>query len=81
MSKKICQMKLVIIHTHIFILLFIIVGLNTTQAQVWSLQQCIDTAQVHNKNLQMGRNNMTISEQKLKEATANLIPKITANAD
>ncbi len=81
MSKKICQMKLVSIHTHIFILLFIIVGLNTTQAQVWSLQQCIDTAQVHNKNLQMGRNNMTISEQKLKEATANLIPKITANAD
>lgn len=74
-------MKLVNIHILFFILLFIIIGLNTTQAQVWSLQQCIDTAQVHNKNLQMSRNNISISEQKAKEAKANLIPKITANAD
>ncbi|WP_396138012.1 TolC family protein [Flavobacterium sp.] len=74
-------MKLVNIHTLIFILLFIIIGLNTAQAQVWSLQQCIDTAQVHNKNLQMNRNNISIGEQKEKEAKANLIPKITVNAD
>jgi hypothetical protein len=45
------------------------------------LQQCIDTAQVHNKNLQMSRNNMAIGEQREKEAKANLIPKVTANAD
>ena len=74
-------MKLVNIHILFFILLFIIIGLNTTQAQVWSLQQCIDTAQVHNKNLQMSRNNISIGEQKEKEAKANLIPKVTANAD
>ncbi len=73
-------MRLVNIHTLIFFLLFII-GLNTGQAQVWSLQQCIDTAQIHNKNLQISRNNISIAEQKEKEAKANLIPKITANAD
>ena len=73
-------MRLVNIHTLILFLLFII-GLNTGQAQVWSLQQCIDTAQIHNKNLQISRNNISIAEQKGKEAKANLIPKITANAD
>jgi hypothetical protein len=31
------------------------------------MQQCIDTAQVHNKNLQMGRNNIAIGEQKEKK--------------
>jgi len=45
------------------------------------MQDCIDTAQVHNKNLQMGRNNIAIGEQKEKEAKANLFPKVTANAD
>jgi len=45
------------------------------------MKQCIDTAQVHNKNLQMGRNNIAIGEQKAKEAKANLIPKVTVNAD
>ena len=74
-------MKLVNIHKQTLLLLFILIGFQAAQAQVWSLQQCIDTAQVHNKNLQMSRNNISIGEQKGKEAKANLIPKITANAD
>jgi OMF family outer membrane factor len=45
------------------------------------MQQCIDTAQVRNRNLQMSRNNIAIGEQKEKEAKANLIPKVTINAD
>jgi len=52
-----------------------------TYAQVWSLQQCIDSAQVYNKNLQITRNNIQIGEQKHQEAYANLIPKINVNAD
>ena len=65
----------------IFILL-IIFGWNTVQAQeVWTLKQCIDTAQVYNKTFQISKNNISISEQKKKEAQANLIPKVTANAD
>lgn len=74
-------MKLVNIHTLFPFLMFILIGKNTTQAQVWSLEQCIDTALVHNKNLQMSRNNISIGDQKEKEAKANLLPKITANAD
>ena len=74
-------MKLVNIHKQTLLLLFILIGFQAAQAQVWSLQQCIDTAQVHNKNLQMSRNNISIGEQKEKEAKANLIPKVTANAD
>lgn len=74
-------MKLVNIHTLFLILAYLLIGTSTVEAQVWTLQQCIDTAQVHNKNLKMSRNNMAIGEQKQKEATANLIPKLTANAD
>jgi outer membrane protein TolC len=74
-------MTLVSIHKHYLLLLVVLIGFHTANAQVWSLQQCIDTAQVHNKNLQMSRNNISISAQKQKEAKANLIPKVTVNAD
>lgn len=74
-------MKLVNIHKQKLLLLFLLIGVHAAQAQVWPLQKCIDTAQVHNKNLQMGRNSIAIGEQKSKEAKANLIPKVTANAD
>ena len=68
-------------HKHVFISILFI-GWNIVQAQeVWTIKQCIDTAQVHNKNLQINRNNISISEQREKEAKANLISKVTANAD
>lgn len=74
-------MKLVNTHKHIFSLL-VIISWNFAQAQdVWSLKQCIGTADVFNKTLQINRNNIAISEQMEKEAKANLIPRITANAD
>jgi outer membrane protein TolC len=74
-------MKLVSIHKQTIFLLFFLIGFQAAQAQVWTIQQCIDTAQLHNKNLQISRNNISISEQKEKEGKANLIPKVTANAD
>ena len=72
-----------LVNTHkLFFLSILFIGWNNVQAQeVWTLKQCIDTAQVHNKNLQINRNNISISEQRNKEAKANLIPKITANAE
>ena len=73
--------KLVNIHKHFFLFLFLLVSIYSGQAQVWTLKTCIDTAQVANKNLQIGRNNKAISTQKQLEAKANLIPKLTANAD
>ena len=51
------------------------------QAQQWSLQQCIDTAQVKNKMLQMSANNVSIGEQRHKETVAGLIPKVNINGD
>lgn len=51
------------------------------QAQVWSLEQCIDTAQAYNKNLQVKRNNIAIGKQKQEEAKASLLPKVNVNAD
>ncbi len=74
-------MKLVSIHKQKLLLLFLLIGVNTAKSQVWSLQQCIDTAQVHNKTLKISRNNIAIGEQKAKEAKANLMPKISVNAD
>jgi len=52
-----------------------------TQAQQWSLQQCIDTAQLKNKMLQMSENNVKIGQQRNQEAIAGLIPKVNINGD
>ncbi|MDP1725955.1 MAG: TolC family protein [Bacteroidota bacterium] len=74
-------MKLVSIYTQYIILLLFVSGFHKSSAQIWTIQQCLDTAQVHNKNLQISRNNISVGEQKQKEAKAGLIPKVTANAD
>lgn len=74
-------MKLVNVHKPCLVLLLIVIGFQSVQAQVWSLQQCIGTAQVYNKKLQVNRNDIAIGEQREKEAKANLNPKVTANAD
>ena len=74
-------MKLVNVHKPCSVLLLLVIGFQSVKAQVWSLQQCIDTAQVYNKKLQVNRNDIAIGEQREKEAKANLNPKVTANAD
>jgi OMF family outer membrane factor len=82
-DKKIFTGWLVSIHKSkqvILLWLGILFSLSSN-AQVWTLQQCIDTAQIHNKNLQMSRNNMALATEKHSEAKANLIPKISLNAD
>lgn len=50
-------------------------------AQVWSLAQCIDSAQINNKKLQMDRNAVAISRQRQLEAKSHLIPKVVIGAD
>ncbi len=54
-----------LVNTHkLIVVLLISIGWNTVQAQeVWTLKQCIDTAQVYNKTLQINRNHISISEQ------------------
>lgn len=73
-------MKLVNIHK-LSIIIAMLFYWNSTFAQQWTLQQCIDSALVLNKNIQMANNNIALGEQKQKEAKANLIPKLIANAD
>jgi OMF family outer membrane factor len=82
-DKKNLNVELVNIHTLKWLLSFVMVMVITFQgqAQTWSLEQCIDTAQIHNKSLQIGRNNMAIGVQKEKEATANLFPKVNVVGD
>lgn len=77
-----CLMKLVNTHTikSTFALLLLLLVTNTN-AQTYSLQQCIDTALANNKKLQISRNNRQISEQKQKEVQANLFPRIDANGE
>lgn len=53
----------------------------SVQAQAWTLQKCFDTARVHNKNLQIQRNNIAIVAQKELEAKSKLLPKLNVNAD
>lgn len=55
--------------------------LTNIKAQTYSLQQCIDTALVNSKKLQISKNNQQINEQKRKEVQANLFPRIDANGE
>lgn len=74
-------MKFVNIHPLIMLILFSTLGLHPLTAQVWSLKQCLDTAQMHNKTLDISRNNLAILQHKEKEATANLLPKLTLSGE
>lgn len=74
-------MKLVSVYKQPLLILLMFFTLNGVNAQQWSLEQCIDTAQVYNKSLQMSRNSILLIEQKEKEAKANLLPKLSLNAD
>ncbi len=74
-------MKLVNTYKHIFNIILLFMVNNMTAQEAWTLKQCLDSAQAHNKQLQIYRNNIAISQQKEKEATANLVPKLSANAD
>ena len=73
-----------LVNTHKLKIKFLIVFnlvITSASAQVWTLEQCIDSASVKNKNLQMSRNNIALGDQRHKEATAGLIPKIMISAD
>lgn len=74
-------MKLVNVHIQKLIVLVLLSSTSILNAQTWSFQQCIDTALVNNKNLQISRNNQQISEQKRKEVQANLIPKVDVTGE
>lgn len=71
-------MKLVNIYLHILLLTLLALDPKPTLAQDWTLDKCIETALLHNKNLKISQNREIISQEKSKEASSNLLPKINA---
>ncbi len=66
--------------TSILWMVFMLLG-TYSYSQEWSLERCIDTALINNKKIKMGVNEQNISVQKRKEASSNLIPKLSLNGD
>jgi len=51
------------------------------QDPVWSLENCIDTALLHNKTIQIAQNQGKIARLKNQEANAQLLPKLFFQSD
>lgn len=64
-----------------FALFTLFVGKQTVLSQEWTLKQCIDTALVKNKSIQLSKNNNAISEERWLETKASLLPKLSLNAE
>lgn len=77
-QKKILKMKSV--NVHILSALLITIGQAHAQ-DVWSLERCLDTAKTASPSVIMAGNARSMADLQWKEARANLIPKITVNAD
>ncbi len=73
-------MKLVNIRKHLVILLLVL-GNQVVNAQVWPLDQCIDTAVANNKKLELGRNSIQQGKDRKTQVKANLMPKVKIEAD
>lgn len=64
------------------LLLVIILSMNiATQAQTLSLEQCIDTALIYNRNVKLSMQDANIASEKNKEMKGNLLPKLNGMAD
>jgi OMF family outer membrane factor len=53
----------------------------TVQAQKLSLEQCVDTALIYNRNIKLSQHDVNISIEKSREIRGNLLPKLNAVAD
>ena len=76
-------MKLVSVHKLVFVATILILTFQTQVivAEQWTLHKCIDSAIVHNKSLEISRNEIEISKEKKSEVYSNLIPKIDLNSE
>jgi OMF family outer membrane factor len=52
-----------------------------THAQTLSLEQCIDTALIYNRNIKLAQQDINIASEKNKEIKGNLLPKFNGMAD
>ena len=64
------------------LLIVVILIMNVTvQAQTLSLEQCIDTALLYNRNIKLSQQDVNIASEKNKEIKGNLLPKLNGMAD
>ena len=65
-----------------FLLILVIFLMNiTAKAQTLSLEQCIDTALLYNRNIKLSQKDVNIAGERLKEVKGNLIPRLNGIAD
>jgi len=74
-------MKLVNIHKHLVIVLLLWQGAQVVNAQVWPLEQCMETAIANNKKLELGRNGIQQGKDRKTQVMANRMPKVKLEAD
>ena len=75
-------MKLVSTHKlHVLIIITMLVAPFGVAQHVWTLEQCIDTAKVHNKQLSISARNIDAASESKAASRAQLIPKLMVNAD
>ena len=65
----------------LLMVLTILIFTTNSEAQNWSLKQCIDTALVHNKTLKIAQGDIEIANERNKEAKGGLVPKLYGNVD
>lgn len=53
----------------------------TAQGQRLSLEQCIDTALIYNRNIKLSQHDVEISSERNREVRGNLLPKLNGIAD
>ncbi len=68
------------------ITIILVIGLTlimnaTAQGQTLSLEQCIDTALIYNRNIKLSQQDVDISTEKNREIRGNLLPKLNGIAD
>ena len=64
------------------LLLVVLLTMNVaTQAQTLSLEQCIDTALIYNRNIKLSQHDVNIASEKNKEVKGNLLPKLNGMTD
>ena len=65
----------------VFLILVILIMNITAQAQSLSLEQCIDTALLYNRNIKLSQQDVNISTERNRETRGSLLPKLTGIAD
>jgi outer membrane protein TolC len=75
-------MKLVSIHKLVTVVIMISLFTSIGVAQkIWTIEQCIDTAKVNNKQLTISARNIDAASENKAASRAQLIPKLMVNAD